>query len=144
VLLRLRREDTLRLRSVPLALAVLLERVLHRHLLPAEELAVEVLDRLVGCLKVVEADKPVALGLARGGVARDLASMLNSLRLTFGVSAIAPKRWNVSYSSCSLTPLPRLPMKRLAPTSICFLSYEALLARMGLPNSLIWFMILQA
>lgn len=72
VLLRLRREHTLRLRAVPLALAVLLERILHRHLLAAQELAVEVLDRLVGRVKVVEADKAKALGLAGSGIARDL------------------------------------------------------------------------
>lgn len=72
MLLCLRGEDALRLRAVPLALAVLLERVLHRHRLAAEELAVEILDRLVGSLEVVEADKAVALGLAGRRVARDL------------------------------------------------------------------------
>ncbi len=38
----------------------------------------------------------------------------------------------------------RLPMKRLAPTSSCFLSDAALLTRIGLPKNLIMFSILMA
>lgn len=101
MLLSLRGEHTLGLRTVPLALGVLLERVLHRHLLAAQELAVEVLDRLVGRLKVVEADETVTLGLSCAGVARDLQSakskrLPSSLRSThlwlFGNRAESRKR----------------------------------------------------
>ena len=38
----------------------------------------------------------------------------------------------------------RLPTNRLAPTSVDFLSTEALFARMGFPNSLIMFSTLMA
>jgi hypothetical protein len=57
-------QKSLRLRAVPLALAVLLEGVLHAHLLAAQELVVHVLHGHVGCLEVVERDEAVALRVA--------------------------------------------------------------------------------
>jgi len=82
---------------------------------------------------------------------------------TFAVVAISPNALNVSYRSRSSTFSSKLPTKRFAPTSSCFLSDEAcntvstkttylqnphtkrtLFTRIGLPHSLIWFMILHA
>jgi hypothetical protein len=44
---------------------------------------------------------------------------------TLAVVAITPKALNVSYNSRSSTLSSRLPIKRLAPTSSCFLSEDA-------------------
>lgn len=60
VLPRLRSEQTLGSRPVPLALPVFLERVLHGDGLVHQELAVHRLDRAVGGLEVGVGDKAVA------------------------------------------------------------------------------------
>uniref|UniRef100_A0A182UYK9 Uncharacterized protein n=1 Tax=Anopheles merus TaxID=30066 RepID=A0A182UYK9_ANOME len=65
-------------------------------------------------------------------------------RIIFGVCRITPKAENVSYSSFSSTSKSRLPMKMFAPTSRLFWWAEALFTRIGLPYSLIMFMILIA
>ena len=72
VLARLRCQETLRARAVPLALAVLLECVLDGDGLVHEELAVHGLDRGVRGFEVGEGDEAVALGGAGAGVAGDL------------------------------------------------------------------------
>lgn len=71
VLLRLRSERALRSVTVTLALAVLLESVLDRDLLVHEELAVHVLDRIVGGFERGVGDESIALADV-GVVARDL------------------------------------------------------------------------
>ena len=64
--------------------------------------------------------------------------------MILGVWITTPNALKVSYRSFSSSSGSRLPTKRLAPTSLDFLSTEALFVRIGLPNSLIMFSTLMA
>ena len=54
---------------------------------------------------------------------------------TFGVDNMPPKAEKVSYNNFSSTSGSRLPIKRLAPISRFFLSWDALFTRIGLLNN---------
>ena len=78
VLPRLRSEQAFRGCAVPLAFAVLLERVLHGDGFVHEELAVHGLDGGVGRPEVGVGYEAVAFGLAGGGVAGNLWGRVRS------------------------------------------------------------------
>lgn len=65
-------------------------------------------------------------------------------RMILGVETMEPKAEKVSYNSFSSASGSRLPMKRLAPTSIVSLSLEAALTRIALPCILIMLSTLMA